>query len=180
MEVTMHTVSWRALFVTAAILVALTSRSIGAEPKPDRAPSIISTFMQWALDARMMPADPPQERPKIPHRDCGGRLSGGRRPRTVYVAWQLSAEGQQTACNWKYDVGTRRATPLTPTEAADVASRISDGTIGPDERVFFHTVPQPDGRLTVSGGYCWGSAEGTFEFRNDHPVLVTPLKIHGY
>jgi hypothetical protein len=178
----MHTASsaWRPLLASAAIAVALQPWPIRAEPPPDRAPAIINAFMQWALDGRAIPADPEQPTQALPHRNCGGRLDDGHRPKLVYVAWQLSAEGQQTACNWKYDVATRRAEPLTPDEAKEVASRIAAGTITAEERVFFHSTPQRDGRLRATGGYCWGSAAGTFEFRNDHPVLVSPLTVRGY
>jgi hypothetical protein len=166
--------------VALTMALALTPAPVRAESPSERIPAIIGAFMQWALDGREIPADPQQPAPVLPHRNCGGRLDDGRRPKIVYVAWQLSAEGQQTACNWKYDVAARRATPLEPDEAADVASRISAGSITADERVFFHSVPQRDGRLAVTGGYCWGSAGGTFEFRNGRPVLIGPLAVHGY
>ena len=101
-------------------------------------------------------------------------------PATIYVSWQLSAEAQQAVCNWKYDVASRRASALSPAEAADVAQRIVDGTIGPQERAFFHTVGKSGGRLAVTAGYCWGSAAGLFEFRSGNPVLIGELAIHGY
>lgn len=101
-------------------------------------------------------------------------------PQTVYVSWDLSAEAQHAACNWKYDVASRRATPLTPAEAADVAQRIIAGTVAPQERAFFHSVPKPGGRLAVSAGYCWGSASGTFAVQADKVVLTGDLEIHGY
>jgi hypothetical protein len=54
------------------------------------------------------------------------------------------------------------------------------GTIGQEERAFFHSVPQSERRLKVSAGYCWGSASGTFAFRADGPVLTGTLTVHGY
>ena len=96
------------------------------------------------------------------------------------MSWQLSAEGQHAACNWKYDVASHRAAPLTPAEADDVARRIAAGTIPPQERAFFHAVPQRDGRLVVTAGYCWGSASGTFALRDGKAVLTGELVIHGY
>ena len=96
------------------------------------------------------------------------------------MAWQLSAEGQHAACNWKYDVSSHHASPLTPAEAAEAAQRISAGALPSEARAFFHSVPQRDGRLTVTGGYCWGSATGTFAFAATGPVLTGALTIHGY
>lgn len=151
-----------------------------ASASPDRIASVIQTFLRWAIEGQDLPADPPKAAPALPHRSCGGRLDSEHLPETVYVSWQVSGEGQHAACNWKYDTTSHQATPLAPAEAADVASRISAGTIGPQERAFFHSVPKRDGRLAVTAGYCWGSASGTFEFRGGSPVLVGELVIHGY
>jgi hypothetical protein len=152
---------------------------LGLQPSPAPA-SVIETFLGWAIEGRSIPTDPPQPALDLPHRGCGGRLDPEHLPETIYVSWQLSAEAQHAACNWKYDVASRRATPLTPAEAADVAHRIVAGTVAPQERAFFHSVPQHEGRLTVTAGYCWGSATGTFAFRADGPVLVGELVLHGY
>jgi hypothetical protein len=96
------------------------------------------------------------------------------------VSWQLSAEAQHAACNWKYDVAARRASPLTPPEAAEVSQRIVAGSVPQEQRAFFHSSPKSEGRLAVTAGYCWGSATGTFAFRADGPVLIGELAIHGY
>jgi hypothetical protein len=134
----------------------------------------------WAIEGRELPADPSKAAPALPDRRCGGRFDPAHPPATIYVSWQLSAEAQHAACNWKYDVASHHASPLTPAEAADVSARIVAGTIGPQERAFFHSVPQGQGRLKVSAGYCWGSASGTFAFRADGPVLNGELTVHGY
>ena len=156
-------------------------RLLSAAPTPpDRVAPVIETFLRWAIEGGDLPADPPKPSPVLPHRSCGGRLDPAHLPETVYVSWQLSAEAQHAACNWKYDVASHKASPLTPEEAAAVATRIADGTVGPQERAFFHSVPQRDGRLAVTAGYCWGSAKGTFAFRSEGPVLIGELTIHGY
>lgn len=147
---------------------------------PDRTAALIETLLGWAIEGRELPADPPNSAPVLPHRDCGGRLDPANLPATVYVSWQLSGEAQHASCNWKYEVASHHAAPLTPAEAADVAQRIIAGALGPQERAFFHSVPQRDGRLTVTAGYCWGSAAGTFAFRAERPVLLGELTLHGY
>jgi hypothetical protein len=53
-------------------------------------------------------------------------------------------------------------------------------TLGPEERAFFHAVPGHDGRLTVTTGYCWGSASGTFDVRDGQSGVVGELTIRGY
>ena len=151
-----------------------------ASSSPDRIAPVIETFLRWAIEGQDLPADPPKPAPALPHRSCGGRLDPEHLPGTVYVSWQLSAEAQHAVCNWKYDVASHRAAPLTPAEAAEVSQRISAGSIGPQERAFFHAVPQRDGRLAVTAGYCWGSASGTFAFRADGVVLIGELAIRGY
>jgi hypothetical protein len=142
--------------------------------------SVIETLLGWAVEGRSIPSDPPKETPAFPHRNCGGRLDPEHLPGTVYVTWQLSGEGQHAACNWKYDVASRRATPLTQEEAAAVTARITANELGPQERAFFHSVPQRDGRLTVTAGYCWGSAIATLAFPAERPVLTGELAVHGY
>ena len=173
----------------AARLVALGILAIGlasrptpatAATSPDRVAAMIETFMPWAIEGRDLPADPPRPAPALPHRSCGGRLDPQHLPETVYVSWDLSAEAQHAACNWKYDVKTRRATPLAREEADDVTKRVTAGTIPSEERAFFHSVPQRDGQVKLTAGYCWGSAIGTFAFREGRPVLVGELAIHGY
>jgi len=159
-----------------ALSLALVS---GLQPSTSPAP-VIEALLGWAVEAREIPADPAASSPALPHRGCGGLLDPEHLPKTVYVSWDLSAEAQHAACNWKYDVASRRATPLTPAEAADVAQRIVAGTVAPQERAFFHSTSQHDGRLTVTVGYCWGSAKGTLALRGDGPVLVGELVIHGY
>ena len=151
----------------------------GLQPPTAPAP-VIEALLGWAVEGREIPADPPATAPALPHRGCGGLLDREHLPKTVYVSWDLSAEAQHAACNWKYDVASRRATPLTPAEAADVAQRIVAGTVAPQERAIFHSTSQHDGRLTVTAGYCWGSAKGTFALRADGPVLIGELVIHGY
>lgn len=168
------------LWTGLAIVCGLQPSSVPASPSPDRAAGVIEAFLGWAIEGRPIPADPPQLAPALPHRNCGGRLDPEHLPTTIYVAWQLSAEGQHASCNWKYDVALRRATPLTAAEVSDVTQRISAGTVAPQERAFFHSVPKRDGRLTVNVGYCWGSASGTFVFRADTAVLIGELTIHGY
>ena len=147
---------------------------------PDRVASVIETFLRWAIEGQDLPADPPKPAPALPHRSCGGRLDPEHLPATVYVSWQLSAEAQHAVCNWKYDVASHRATPLAPADAAEVSQRISAGTIGPQERAFFHSVPQRDGRLAVTFGYCWGSASAKFAFGAEGARLIGDLAIHGY
>ena len=151
-----------------------------AAADPARTAAVIESILGWAVEGRELAADPPAPAPAIPHRNCGGRLDPEHVPAIVYVSWQLSAEGQHAACNWKYDTGSHHATPLTPVEAADVAQQIAAGSIGPQERAFFHSVPQAGGRLAVTAGYCWGSAAGTFAFPSGRPVLTGELTIHGY
>lgn len=170
------------LLVLACLALTLGVQPSPAAPasSPDRVASVIATFLGWAVEGRDLPADPPAPTPALPHRSCGGRLDPEHLPETIYVTWQLSAEAQHAACNWKYDVASHRAMPLTSAEAADVAERIVAGTIPQEQRAFFHSVPKPDGRLAVSAGYCWGSATGTFAFRADSPLLIGELAIHGY
>ena len=151
----------------------------GLQPPTAPAP-VIEALLGWAVEGREIPADPPTTGPALPHRSCGGLFDPEHLPKIVYVSWDLSAEAQHAACNWKYDVASRHATPLIPAEAAEVAQRIVAGTVRPQERAFFHSVPQRDSRITVTTGYCWGSAKGTFAFRADGPVLVGELVIHGY
>jgi hypothetical protein len=160
----------------ALALVALAAGS----PPPDRTAPVIEAFLGWAVEGRELPADPPHPAPPLPHRSCGGRLDAEHLPATIYVSWQLSAEAQHAVCNWKYDVASHRASPLTAEEAADVARRIVAGSVGPEARAFFHTVPQRDGRLEVTAGYCWGAARGTFAFPSVGAVLIGELAIHGY
>jgi hypothetical protein len=150
-------------------------------PKPQAQPAaLIEALLGWAVEGRSLPADPPAAPPALPHRSCGGLLDPEHLPKTIYVSWDLSAEAQHATCNWKYDVASRHATPLTAAEAEEVAQRIIAGTVGSQERAFFHSSPQRDGALTVTAGYCWGSAKGTFALRADGPVLVGELMIHGY
>ena len=169
--------------VAAWVVIAsclLSSPIWAVASSPDRAAAMIETFLGWAVEGRTLPSDPPAPTPALPHRSCGGRLDPEHLPATIYVAWQLSAEAQHASCNWKYDVASRHATPLTPAESAEVAQRIVAGTIPQEERAFFHSVPKSDGRLVVTAGYCWGAATGTFAFRADGPVLVGELAVHGY
>jgi hypothetical protein len=163
-----------------AFTLALQPSSAKAASTPERTASVIETFLGWAVLGRDLPADPPAPTPALPHRSCGGRLDPAHLPTTIYVAWQLSAEAQHAACNWKYDVASHRAAPLSQAEAADVAQRIVAGNVPPEQRAFFHSTPKSDGRLAVTAGYCWGSAAGTFAFRADGPVLIGELAIHGY
>jgi hypothetical protein len=165
--------------IGAVAVVASLALVSGLQPSASPAP-VIEALLGWAVEGRELPADPPTTAAVLPHRDCGGKLDPQHLPKTVYVSWDLSAEAQHAACNWKYDVASRRATPLTPAEAADVSQRIVAGTVAPQERAFFHSTPQPGGRLSVTAGYCWGSAKGTFALRADGPVLVGELAIHGY
>jgi len=168
-----HAVTGVVAFVLSLALVS------GPQPSTSPAP-VIEALLGWAVEGRELPADPPAAAPAFPHRGCGGLLDPEHLPKTVYVSWDLSAEAQHAACNWKYDVASRRATPLTPAEAADVSQRIVAGTVAPQERAFFHSTSHAGGRLTVIAGYCWGSAKGTFALRADGPVLVGELVIHGY
>jgi len=163
-----------------AIALGLPPTPAPASSSPERVASVIETFLRWAVEGQELPADPPQPSPALPHRSCGGSLDPEHLPAAVYVSWQLSAEGQHADCNWKYDVASHHAAPLTAAEAKDVAQRISAGTIPPKERAFFHAVPQRNGRLAVTAGYCWGAASGAFAFRADKAVLVGELVIHGY
>ena len=159
-----------------ALSLALVS---GLQPSTTPAP-VIEALLGWAIEGREIPADPSTTAPDFPHRDCGGRLDPEQLPKTVYVAWDLSAEAQHAACNWKYDVVSRQATPLTSAEAAEVTQRIVAGTVASHERAFFHSKSQSNGRVTVTVGYCWGSAKGTFALRPDGLVLVGELVAHGY
>ncbi len=163
-----------------ALAALLLPSSTPAASSPDRVAPVIEAVLGWAVEGREIPADPPTTPPALPHRGCGGLLDSGHLPKTVYVSWDLSAEAQHAACNWKYDVASRHATPLTPAEAADVAQRIVAGSLSPHERAFFHSASQRDGRLNVTAGYCWGSAKGTFALRTDGPVLIGELAIFGY
>lgn len=161
----------------AAVVLAA---AVAASPPPDRAAAVIETLLGWAVLGGDVASDPPHPSPALPHRSCGGRFDPEHPPAAIYVSWQLSAEAQHAACNWKYDVASRRATALTPSEATDAAQKILAGTIGPEARAFFHSVPASGGRVTVTAGYCWGSASGTFEFRSGRPVLIGDLVIRGY
>lgn len=164
--------------MTLALALTLAIAS-GSRSAPAPAP-IIEALLGWAIEARELPSDPPMTPPVLPHRDCGGRLDPARPPATVYVSWDLSAEAQHTACNWKYDVASRRASPLTPAEAAEISQRVAAGTIAPHERAFFHSKARRDGLFDVTVGYCWGSAKGTIAMRADGPVLIGELAVHGY
>lgn len=170
----------RTRLVLSCFAITLGLQPAPAAVPPDRAAAVIEAFVRWAVEGQDLPADPPKAAPALPHRSCGGRLDPAHLPATIYVSWQLSAEAQHAACNWKYDVASHRASPLTPAEAEDVAQRIVAGTIPQQERVFFHAVSQRDGRLSVTAGYCWGSAAGTFVFKPEGAVLVGDLAIHGY
>lgn len=155
------------------------ARAASATP-PERVAAVIETYLSWAVEGKDLPADPPQPAPTLPHRSCAGQLDPQHLPAVIYVSWGLSAEAQHAACNWKYDLAAHHATPLTATETADAAQRIAAGSIPQQERAFFHSVPQRDGRITVTMGYCWGSAKGTFAFKDNGPVLIGELAIHGY
>src|SRR5262245_9943242 len=169
------------LILSCAVSAAPRPAAAAAAPlPPDRSAALIEAVLGWAVEGRELRADPPAPTPALPHRSCGGRLDPAHPPATIYVSWQLSAEAQHAKCNWKYDVASRHASPLTPEEAADVAQRIVAGGIPQEQRAFFHSVPKPEGRLGVTAGYCWGSATGTFAFRSDGPVLIGELAIHGY
>ena len=168
------------LFVGLALASGLSPLPASAASSPERTAAVIETMLRWAIEGQELPADPPAATPALPHRSCGGLIDPEHLPATVYVSWQLSAEGQHAACNWKYDVASHQATPLTAAEAADVTQRIAAKTIGPQERAFFHTVSRRDGRVDVTAGYCWGSAAGTFAFRDGRPVLNGTLTIRGY
>jgi len=156
------------------------SAAHAAQPAPERVAAVIETFLRWAVEGQELPADPPKPAPTLPHRSCGGQLDPEHLPDVIYVSWQLSAEAQHAACNWKYEIAAHRATPLTAVEAADVAQRVAAGSIPTTQRAFFHSAPRPEGRLAVTAGYCWGSAKGTFAFRAEGPVLIGELTIHGY
>lgn len=151
-----------------------------ASPPPVRAAAVIETLLGWAVLGGEVTSDPPHSAPALPHRSCGGRFDPEHPPAAIYVSWQLSAEAQHAACNWKYDVASRRAVALSTVEAKDAAQKILAGTIGPEERAFFHSVPPSGERMTVTAGYCWGSASGTFEFRSGQLVLIGDLALHGY
>jgi len=163
-----------------AIVLGLQPSPAPAVSSPERIASVIETILPWAVEGRDIPADPPKPSPALPHRDCGGSFDPEHLPAVVYVTWGLSAEGQHAACNWKYDVTSHRAVPLAADEAAGVAQQIAAGTIPPRERAFFHAVPQRDDRMKVTAGYCWGSASGTFAFRDGKAVLTGELAVHGY
>jgi hypothetical protein len=160
--------------------VLLSLALVSALQSPAAPARVIEALLGWAVEGRSLPADPPAATPALPHRSCGGLLDPEHLPKTIYVSWDLSAEAQHATCNWKYDVASRHATPLTAAESEDVAQRIIAGTVAPQERAFFHSAPQQNGALTVTAGYCWGSAKGTFALRADGPVLVGELVIHGY
>lgn len=162
-------------------LAALTLAALAAgSPAPDRAAAVIETLVGWAVLGHEIASDPPHPSPPLPHRRCGGRLDPEHPPAAIYVSWQLSAEAQHAACNWRYDVASGHAVALSPAEAADAAQKILAGTIGPEERVFVHTVPGSGGRLVVNAGYCWGSSSGTFAFPSGRTVLIGDLVLHGY
>ena len=160
--------------------MALDALPTQASSPPERVAAVIESVLGWAIEGRDLPADPPKPTPALPDRRCGGRLDPDHLPGTIYVSWQLSAEAQHAACNWKYDLSSHHASPLTPGEAVDIAQRIVAGAVGPQERAFFHSVPKSDDRLSVTAGYCWGSATGTFAFRAGGPLLIGELAIHGY
>jgi len=166
--------------LTLAFAAGSTSVKAAPSPAPERVASLIETFLGWAIEGREIPADPRKAVPAFPDPQCGGQLDPEHRPAIVYVSWQVSGEGQQAVCNWKYDVAAHRASPLSADEAAAVAQRIADKAIGPQERAFFHTAPKGEGRLSVTSGYCWGSASGTFAFGATGAVLTGELTLHGY
>ena len=163
-----------------AFVLGLQASPLGASTQPERVAAVIETYLGWAVEGKELRSDPPKAAPALPHRNCGGQLDPEHLPATIYVSWQLSAEAQHAACNWKYDVASHHATPLTAAEANEVAQRITAGSIPQQERAFFHSAPQRDGQLNVTMGYCWGSAKGTFAFRADGPVLTGELTVHGY
>lgn len=171
---------YRVVLGVVALALGMRPSSAAAATSPERAAAVIESVLAWAIEGREMPADPQQPAPALPHRDCGGRLDTEHLPRTVYVSWDLSAEAQHAACNWRYDVASRRALRLSSQETAEVAQQIAAGTLGPQERAFFHSTPQPDGRVRVTAGYCWGSASGTFDLRSGKAVLIGELAIRGY
>jgi hypothetical protein len=167
------------LMVVAMLAGSPRALAASATP-PERIAAVIETYLSWAVEGKDFPAEPPKPLPALPHRSCAGQLDPQHLPAVIYVAWQLSAEAQHAACNWKYDLATHHATQLTAAEAADAAQHIAAGTIPQQERAFFHAVPQHDGKLVVTMGYCWGSAKGTFAFTESGPVLIGELSIHGY
>jgi len=168
-----------ALAAFAGVLALQPAPARAATP-PDHVAAVIDAYLQWAVEGKDLPADPPKPEPSLPHRSCAGQLDPQHLPAVIYVSWGLSAEAQHAACNWKYDVASHHAAPLTAAEATEVAQRITAGSIPQQERAFFHSEPQRDGQLTVTMGYCWGSAKGTFAFRAAGPVLTGELAIHGY
>jgi hypothetical protein len=164
----------------ASVLVMLGARAHAATLPPDRAAALIRTFLRFAVEGHSLPGDPQSTPPALPHRRCGGRLDPEHLPATIYVSWQLSAEGQHAAVNWRYDVASQEATPITASEAVEIGERIRAGSIHAEERAFFHTVPHGDGSVTATVGYCWGSATGKVVFAPEGPMLKGDLTVRGY
>ena len=167
----------------AAMVAMIVTIGVGANAAslpPDRAAALIRTFLRFAVEGHSLPGDPQTTPPALPHRRCGGRLDPEHLPATIYVSWQLSAEGQHAAVNWKYDVASQQAAPIPAPEAAEITERIRAGSVHAEERAFFHTVPHGDGSVTATVGYCWGSATGKFIFAPDGPLLSGELTVRGY
>ena len=82
------------LFGVLAVGLVAAQAPARAATSPERTAAIIETLMPWALEGRDIPADPPRPAPELPHRSCAGKLDPENLPRTIYVAWDLSAEAQ--------------------------------------------------------------------------------------
>ena len=101
------------------IVLGLPAPSAAASTPPDHVAAVIECYLGWAVEGKELRSDPPKAAPALPHRSCGGQLDPEHLPATIYVSWQLSAEAQHAACNWKYDVAAHRATPLTTASPRD-------------------------------------------------------------
>ena len=178
----------RALHILRSfVLLGYLGAALGGEPpasqasaSPDRIARVITALLRWVLEGHPLPADTTRPAQPFPDRGCAGLLDPDHPPEIVYVSWRLSGEGQEALCNWKYDVRSRTATPLTSVEAEGIAKRIASGSVRSHERAYFHSSRETDRQLTVSFGYCRGSASGTFAFSADGPVLTSDLSIHTY
>ena len=98
-------------FATLVFAIVLVSQAspLPASTQPDRVAAVIETYLGWAVEGKELRSDPPKAAPALPHRNCGGQLDPEHLPATIYVSWQLSAEAQHAACNWKYDVASHHA-----------------------------------------------------------------------
>ena len=140
-------------------------RLLSAAPTPpDRVAPVIETFLRWAIEGgtcRPIRRSRPRFSPiGVAAGDSIRRIF----PETVYVSWQLSAEAQHAACNWKYDVASHTASPLTRRKRRRSRADLRGDRRSAGARVlpFGAATRRPNRR---DGGVLLGLGQGTFAFR---------------